>query len=547
MTASHDERPGGTPAQTMLDAALVHHGQGRFQEAERIYRQILESDPDNADGLHLLGMIAFESGDSEMAVTMIRKAIALEPSAASYHANLGNVLQHQGYARDAASSYLQALKIKPGLAEVHVNLGNVFLAAKDFGWAVNWYQQALALNAAIPEAHKGLGDAYLMQQRVELAIGAYEQALLLKPDYVDAMIELGGALRETGDLSGALLHLRRAREIQPDDPKSAFREALIELLQGEFATGWSRYEERWGSPDHGTPMRDNPQPFWQGESLGGGRLLLWPEQGVGDEIMFAGMVPDVARMGTRCILECDKRLEPLFRRSFSPFPDVEVTSDRSVALDLEREIMAQLPIGSLPRLFRGDRAVFASGSVAYLKADTEKTAEIRSRYGEEGLRIGLAWRSNNVKTGQIRSVELETLRQLFGQPEVKWISLQYGPLDELNQEVALAQVPILVDPCVDQLEDIDAFAAQIAALDLVITIDNTTAHLAGALGRPVWVLLPFAPDWRWLQEGDGSLWYPSMRLFRQPKRGDWGAIVEKVAESLAEFAVGSVPAREMRP
>lgn len=522
--------------QTMLDTALAHHGQGRLQEAEQLYRQILAADPGNADGLHLLGMIAFQSGDSETAVTLIRKAIAIKPNAASYHANLGNVLQQQGYARDAATSYLQALRIKPGLAEVHVNLGNVFLAAKDFDSAVIWYERALVLNAAIPEAHKSLGDAYLMQENPELAIAAYERALSLNPGYVDAMIELGSVLRGTGELDRALPHLKRVRELQPDNATAAFREALVRLLQGDFAAGWSCYEERWRSPDHATPMRDHPQPFWQGERLPAGRLLLWPEQGVGDEIMFAGMVPDLARTGNRCVLECDVRLEPLFRRSFGSFPGIEVTSDRSAAFDPEQEIAAQLPIGSLPRLFRGDRSAFASGSFAYLKADPEKTAEFRSRYGDETLRIGVAWRSSNTKTGPSRSLELETLTPLFGQPETQWICLQYGPLDELNEEVALAQVPLLVDPCVDQLADIDGFAAQIAALDLVITIDNTTAHLAGALGVPVWVLLPFAPDWRWLQAGDGSPWYPSMRLFRQPERGKWGIVLQKVAESLAQFA-----------
>jgi Tfp pilus assembly protein PilF len=526
--------------QTLLDTALAHHAQGRLQQAEQIYRQILTHDPDNADGLHLLGMVAFQSGDSETAVALIRKAIAIKPDAASYHANLGNVLQQQGHARDAAASYLQALRIKPGLAEVHVNLGNVFLAGKDFDSAVTWYESALALNPAIPEAHKNLGDAFLMQEKPELAIAAYERAIELNPFYVDAMIELGSVLRGRGDLDRALRHLARVRELQPENATAAFREALVRLLQGDWAAGWSCYEQRWRSPDHATPMRDNPQPFWQGERLSSGRLLLWPEQGVGDEIMFAGLVPDVAKTGNRCILECDARLEPLFRRSLLRFPDIEVTSDRSAALDPALEIAAQLPIGSLPRLFRTDLAAFASGSFAYLQADPAKTAEFRSRYGEGALRIGIAWHSTNAKTGRARSVFLETLSPLFAQPGVRWISLQYGPLDELKDDVALARVPVRVDEAVDQLAEIDGFAAQIASLDLVVTIDNTTAHLAAALGRPVWVLLPFAPDWRWLQEGDGSPWYPSMRLFRQRKRGDWEAVVRQVAESLAEFAAAAV-------
>jgi len=518
------------PVQTMLDVALACHREGRLEEAETLYRRVLEGEPENADCLHLLGMAVFQSGDAETAAAMIRRAVALNPRAASYHSNLGNVLYHQGYARDAAASFLQALRINPALPEVCVNLGNVFQAAREFGSAAEWYEQAIAMNPAIPEAHKHLGDALLNLERLELARGAYERALALRPEYVDAMTELGTVLRASGDLEGARRSLRRAREMEPEHATAGFREALVCLLLGEFAAGWELYEERWGSPDHATPMRAYPQPFWQGEGLGSGGLLLWREQGVGDEIMFAGMMPEVVKTGSRCVLECDARLQPLFARSF---PGVEVTSEPDVALNPAWEIGAQLPTGSLPRLFRKERSAFASGGFAYLKADPAKTAECRRRYGEGLLRVGVAWRSTNAKTGRSRSIALETLRPLFGQPGTRWISLQYGDLDELQEEVGVAEVPVAVDPCVDQLASLDDFAAQIAALDLVITIDNTTAHLAGALGVPVWVLLPFAPDWRWMAEGGSSLWYASMRLFRQPKRGDWEDVVRETAGALA--------------
>jgi Flp pilus assembly protein TadD len=525
----------------MLDVALACHREGRLEEAETLYRRVLEGEPENADSLHLLGMVAFQSGDSETAASLIRRAIAVNPRAASYHSNLGNVLQQQGYARDAAASFLRALRINPALPEVCVNLGNVFQAAREFASAAEWYEQAIAMNPAIPEAHKHLGDALLNLERLELARGAYERALALRPEYVDAMTELGTVLRASGDLEGARRYLRRAREIQPENATAGFREALVCLLLGEFAAGWELYEERWGSPDHATPMRAYPHPVWQGERLSAGRLMLWPEQGVGDEILFAGLVPDVLKTGSCCVLECDARLRPLFARSF---PGAEVTSEPDVALNPAWEIAAQLPMGSLPRLFRADRSAFATGGFAYLKADPAKAAECRSRYGEGLLRIGVAWRSTNAKTGPSRSIELETLRPLFDQPETQWISLQYGPLDKLKEEVAQADVRVVVDPCVDQLASIDEFAAQIAALDLVITIDNTTAHLAGALGVPVWVLLPFAPDWRWMAEGESSPWYASMRLFRQPKRGDWEGVVRETAEALAVFVAGKGSTRE---
>ena len=516
----------------MLDQALEHHGHGRLKEAEQLYRQILASDPGNADCLHLLGMVAFQSGDSETAASMIREAIAANPNAASYHSNLGNVLQQQGYLRDAAASYLQALRIKPNLAEAQVNLANIFLAASEPEQAIVWYQSAIALNPNLPEAHKNLGDAFQQQKKLELAADSYRHALTLKPDYVDAMSELGGILRGNGELDEALLHLREAQRIQPNHPTAIFREAMILLLQGQFAAGWQCYQGRWESTDHATPMRDYPQPFWQGEAIAEGTVLLWPEQGVGDEIMFAGMLPDAIRTGNRFVLECDARLVSLFQRSF---PQIDVTSDREAALDPARHIVAQLPIGSLPFLFRNDRDSFQSGISPYLKADPKKAADLRASYGDDRLRVGLAWHSNNLKTGRNRSMELENLSPLFSLSGLRWISLQYGAQKDLETEIAAAQSPVFVDPAVDQLSSIDDFAAQVAALDLVITIDNTTAHLAGALGVPVWVLLPFASDWRWLASGDSNLWYPSMRLFRQPQRGDWEPVVLRVREALSEL------------
>ncbi len=512
---------------TMFDRALQHHQEGRVAEAEQGYRDILAIDADHADSLHLLGMIAFQAGDCETAAQRIRRAIEIHPRASSYYSNLGNVLQQLGEAREAASCYLRALRIKPNLVEAQVNLANVFLAAGDTQHAVEWYQHALALRPNLPGAQKSLGDAYRVQAKLDLAKAAYERALALKPAYADGLNELGGVLRMTGDLEGALARFREAQVIEPKHPRAGFAEAMLLLLQGEFREGWAAYERRWTCTDHATPMRAYPQPAWRGEKIDGS-LLLWPEQGIGDEIMFAGAVSDAVARGNRCILECDARLLPLFARSF---PEVEVISDREAGFDPSREIAAQLPTGSLPLFYRGDRAAFAAAASPYLKADSAKREKYRDRYSDGGRAVGLAWFSNNVKTGANRSIAMPVFEPLFAQPNLRWISLQYGELAALQAEVG--NLPVFVDPEADQLADIDEFAAQVAAMDLVITIDNTTAHLAGALGVPVWLLLPFAPDWRWQASGSDSPWYPTMRIFRQPRRGDWESVMAEVWEALA--------------
>jgi Flp pilus assembly protein TadD len=515
--------------ETIFDQSLEHHREGRVAEAELGYRQILDAEPNHADSLHLLGMIAYEAGDCETAIERIRRAIELNPRASSYHLNLGNVLQHLGLARDAGNSYLRALMIKPDLVEAQVNLAHLFLAAEDTANAIQWYERALALRPDMAEVHKKLGDAYRVESRRELAIEAYRRAIVLQPGYADALHELGILLRANRDLEGALVLFREALRAEPDHPRAGFAEALLLLLQGNFREGWAAYECRWSSADHATPMRPYPQPAWQGQPIDGA-LLLWPEQGIGDEIMFSSPIQDVVRTGTRCILECDARLQPLFARSF---PEVEVISDREAGFDPARGIAAQLPVGGLPNLFRRDRSEFALSGSPYLFADPARREHYRSRYADGGKIVGLAWLSNNVKTGKDRSIHLETLKPLMEVPGVRWISLQYGDPAALEAETGAAGLSLLVDPEVDQLRDIDEFAAQVSAMDLVITIDNTTAHLAGALGVPVSLLLPFSPDWRWPEFGGRSPWYPSMRIFQQPQWGDWGSVVAEVAGALA--------------
>jgi tetratricopeptide (TPR) repeat protein len=526
----------------MLDQALAHHQQGRLDEAAKGYRRILDLDANHADCLHLLGMVAHQQGDDDTAAELIQKAIAIYPGAASYHSNLGNVLYEQGRAQDAAASYMRALAIKPGLAEVHINLGNVFLAAEMFKDATACYARALALQPERAEAYNNLGNVLRLERRLEDSAEAYRRALALKPDYVQAHYDLGRVLQALGDLKGAVAHLRRAEALQPGHPSAGFTEAIVLLLQGELDTGWRFYERRWSSIEHGTPMREYPVPLWTGQRLESGSLLLWPEQGVGDEIMFASLLPEVLRTGNRCVLACDPRLQPLFRRSFPGLVVVSGEDDASLWAEIEAGadrqagagIQAHLPIGSLPGLFRNTPAAFAAHPRAYLQADPVKTAELRKRYGGGRPLVGVAWYTSAVKTGQDRSIDLGMLKPLLDQDWIRWISLQYGETDWLEEQVRAANAPVLIDRSVDQMADLDLFAAQIAALDLVITIDNSTAHLAGALGVPAWVMLPFAPDWRWLNQGETCTWYPGMRLFRQPRRGDWSPVVQEIARELPQ-------------
>jgi tetratricopeptide (TPR) repeat protein len=533
----------------LLLSAVRQHRAGRLTEAAWIYRQILTTDADQADSLNLLGMIAFQAGGHEVAVAMIRRAIAIKTAGnpindnqASYHSNLGTVLQAQGKLDEAAACYEKALAQQPELAEVHFNLGNILQTQDRLDAAVACYERALALKPEFAEAHHSMGNVLQLQEKLDEAVACYERALALMPGHAKAHYNLGCGLRALGKVDEALVQYGMALSFEPDYDQANFSKTLAELLKGGFTSGWRNFEKRWQSKDHRTPMRAYRQPLWTGEMLASGRVLIWGEQGAGDEIMFAGLIPDVVRTGNRCLLDCDARLKPLFARSF---PGVDVVSghhpENAVADNLEAhnpklDITAHLPSGSLPGLFRATNAAFAGTKSPYLFADPVEREQFRARYSDADADrrrvVGLAWHTTNRKTGSQRSIDLPLFAPLFGRPDIRWVGLQYGDHESLENQAAAASVPILIDRSVDQLSNIDTFAAQIAAMDLVITIDNSTAHLAGALGVPTWVLLPFAPDWRWLLEREDSPWYPTLRLFRQTKRGDWQSVVERIQNAL---------------
>jgi len=537
-----------------------------------MYEKILTQDPKHSDSLHLLGMAFYQSGRQELAAEFVEKAIALNDTVAAYHSGLGAILQTQGRLLEAAAQYERSLEIDPNSAAAHINFGTVLhvlgrleeatehferaLSLKpdspelliNFGnllqaqgrkaEAAARYTTALALNPRSTEAHFNLALILHSQDKFSEAAAAYERALEITPGCVQAHYNLSHALRAQADWKGALSECRRTLVLQPDHAEARFSESLAQISEGDFSSGWSNYESRWKSLEHDTPMRDYLQPLWTGERLPTGRLLIWGEQGVGDEVMFAGLIPDVVRAGNSCILDCDSRLNALFTRSF---PDVQVVSGYHSSQGGQLDIGAHLPAGSLPSFFRTTESAFSANTSPYLRSDPNRKQTFRDRYSDGRRLIGIAWHTKNKKTGRFRSVDLSLFRSLFDLSGVQWVSLQYGDHDALEAQVADADAPIIVDRSVDQLTDIDSFAAQIATLDLVVTIDNSTAHLAGALGVPTFVLLPFASDWRWLQKREDSPWYPTVRLFRQPSPGDWDSVVEKIRTVICTEALNSAP------
>lgn len=553
-------KPALVEAHINLGTAL--QAQGELKKAVACYERALTLKPDSGEALANLGTTLQAQGEPEKAIACYQRALALKPDCAVICYNLGNVLQAQNKLEEAVAYLRQALALNSNYTEAHENLGialhaqgnlqeavlcheralalnpnypeahgNLAIALHDQGKleeSVAHHKRALALNPRLPESHYNLGNALQNLDKLDEAVTCYERALALRPDYPEAHYNWGCALYALGQVDESLVQYRKAIALKPDYAQAHFSESLAQLFKGDFECGWRNYEWRWQTKEHDTRMRTYPQPLWIGEKLGSGRLLIWGEQGIGDEIMFAGFIQDVTRTGNQCVLDCDARLKPLFARSF---PGTSVVSTPAPAHELE-DFDAHLPCGSLPGLFHATHPAFAGPASPYLVAEPVAQQRFRTQYADGRRLVGLAWYTKNRKTGRNRSIDLSLFAPLFAHQNVRWVSLQYGDPDALEAQAVAAKAPLLIDRSVNQFLDLDLFAAQVAAMDLVITIDNSTAHLAGALGVPTWLLLPFAPDWRWQQAREDTPWYPSLRLFRQSKLGDWSSVIQKVQSAL---------------
>jgi tetratricopeptide (TPR) repeat protein len=458
-----------------------------------------------------------------------------DPSTAHHDLLKDALEQHRsGQLDEAAQRYRQIISSEPGHADCLHLLGMVAFQRGDAEQAVELIRQAIAIHSTAASYYSNLGNVLQSQEKMAEAEACYRRALDIRPDQAEVHLNLGHILKAQGAVDAALNSYRGARLLDPGLAEAQVAESTALLLKGEFGAGWEGFEARWRTRDYDTRPRSFPQPRWQGERIAPGRVLIWGEQGVGDEIMFAGLLRDVIAGANQCVLECDARLKPLFARSF---PEVEVVSGYDPDLQPGKQIAAQLPSGSLPGLFRRHLADFATTTSPYLVADAVRVKRFRAQYDDGRPLVGIAWHSNNKKSGHRRSIELARLAPLFAQAGIRWVSLQYGDPIVIKDEAYAAAVPMVIDAEVDQWTDLDIFAAQVAAMDLVVTIDNSTAHMAAALGVQTWTMLPFAPDWRWLLEREDSPWYPTMRLFRQREPGQWKPVIEELAIALASGVV----------
>jgi Flp pilus assembly protein TadD len=503
-------------------AAIAHQQAGRLQEAEQIYRQILAVDPNNAGVWHLLGAVAYQTGKFDVAAEVIGRAVQLAPRDASMHNSLGAALEAQGKLDDAAASLRRALELEPGLAVAHYNLGNVCRGRGHFDEAIACYRRALDLRPGYAEAYNNLGVALNSLGHESEAAQWYRRALDVQPNYAEAHTNLGLALYNAGNLVDAAWHYRRAIELRPDYAWAHWNRSLLLLLTGDLEHGWSEYEWRWQAR---LPLREFERPKWTGDSLAGRTILLHAEQGLGDTLQFFRYAALVKGRGAKVILEC----QPVLEKLLAGCPGV----DRLVAAGEQLPPFdVHAPLLSLPGILKTSMASIPA-NVPYVFADDALIALWRDTLDTgQRFRIGINWHGRPGRGHwRERDIPLECFASLGQVPNVQLISLQRGE--------GQLQLPRSGLPIIDLGEDVDtvhgAFmdsAAIMRNLDLVITSDTSVPHLAGALGVPVWVALPFVPDWRWLLDRSDSPWYPTMRLFRQKSPGDWTSVFQEMSAAL---------------
>ena len=497
---------------------------GRFEDAATNYRAALRIAPDMAE-LHLnLGIALRALGRLEDALGCYERAVALDSHSAEAHYNLGNALSEAGRAADAAAAYQRCLASRPGFADAHNNLGAALYALGRFDAAAASYDRTLDIDPGHAAAMNNLGNVRQRQGRLADARAAFVRALALAPERAEVHLNMGSALQADGRLDEAMPSFERAVSLEPSNVKYRLKRATALLLAGRFREGWAEYEWRFRGAAVGVPP--GAGRVREIGELGDRRVLVVAEQGYGDAIQFARYLPSLAELCASVHLECERILTPLLG-SVPGITAVHVAGDPHP--DFDRVV----PLMSLPRLF-GTTLESVPADVPYVGAAADRVAAWRDRLaGVTGLKVGIAWAGNpaheNDHNRSLPAVVLEPLTEI---PGAVVFSLQVGPGEGELTRLTDGRVFDLAG----HLSDFAEAAAAVASLDLMITVDTALAHLAGALARPVWVMLPFDPDWRWLLGRAESPWYPTARLFRQPRPGAWAAVVADVARALAAEA-----------
>jgi Flp pilus assembly protein TadD len=551
-----------------LSFGAQHHRAGRLAEAEAIYRQVLAVQPDNADAKQLLGALASQVGQMHAragrineAIAAFEQAAALSPHVPELCNNLGSALAQARRFPEAIAAYRAAIQIRPNYFDAHFNLGNILRATGDTVGAgeeyraalragptharlcndlgnvlrelglsddaAAAYRRAMQLDPNLPEPHNGLGSIYSQNDELDSANSEFKRALQLRPDFAEAKCNLASTLLDRGDLDMAERTYREVIALKPDHALAHHNLSLVLALKGDLAGAWPEFEWRDRAPELGKVVLQLPHPRWAGDDLGGKRILIHAEQGIGDTIQFVRYIPKVIEKHGRIILGVPRELG----RLLAEFPGIEQLLLRDDAIP--QDIDVQCPMMSLPGIFHTTLETIPN-HVPYIFADPSLSTQWRERLSRETRqKVGMVFAGNASHIhDRLRSMPVGMLAAFGELKEICFISLQKGAA-----AASVARAPLEMIDWGDELRNFADTAALIDNLDLVIAVDTAVAHLAGAMGKPVWLLLQAVPDRRWMLNREDSPWYPTMKLLRQPARGDWGSVVKRAADLLRQQSI----------
>jgi tetratricopeptide (TPR) repeat protein len=511
-----------------FQTAIAHHQSGRLPQAIAMYRNLMVTDSRNPDLLHLLGLALHQTGKDEEAIPLFRRAIMLAPSAASYHANFAELWRKQGKTDEAIESYRQVLRLVPGDLEIRYLLGEALTKKGNFDEAIGELRRCISMGKGDSNTWACLCEALRRTERLDEAIDAAQRAVSLDRTSAAAWHSLGWTMMRQGKVREGLPYISEAIRLKPDWPLVVWRRAWGYLLLGDWASGFRDYESRWFDEELQLKTRRNlPGNVWHGEEIAGKAMYVHLEQGLGDFIHFVRYVPMILERGALAVrLETPPELVSLIRRSMPEAVELVTTPEQVVRYDL------WTPILSLPLAF-GTTQANVPAKVPYLAPDPIAVNAWRDRLAQTpGIKVGLVWAgSPSHGNDKNRSIPLKRLAPLAGIPGIRFVSVQKG--EGAKQATGVPEMNLL--DWTEGLKSFDDTAALLSALDLVIAVDTSVAHLSGALARPTWTLLPLSPDFRWMLDREDSPWYPTMRLFRQPTIGDWDTVVRRLGEELTKL------------
>jgi len=548
--AQHNQAGNHREAAALLIAALdaeprvaeVHYELGRAMRGLReparavtCFRKAIELDPRHLDARIDLASVLLGAGNVDAAAQAARDALQVDSRSVAAHVNLGAALQGQGNFAQAADSYRAALALDADSLPALANLSVACLQSGAVDEAQRHAEHALRIAPQDPESHLRLGNVLMELRLPQQAAESFAAALRLRPGFAAACNALGFACDMQGDIQRAMGHYEQALALDPDDVQAHLGRASNWLLQEDYARGWDEYEWRLRSAQYAPLYSRFPQPLWDGSPLAGRRILVYAEQGLGDELLFASCLAELAAQAAHCVIDCEPRLAGLLRRAL---PQATVHGGRQTDpvdwLAGAGPIDARIPAGSLPRLLRRSAAAFPQHR-GYLQAAPERVSAWRGRLEKlgPGAKVGLSWRGGVPQTGRgSRSLTLDELLPVLRTPGLRFVSLQYGPCgEELAQFKRRHGVDI--QHWQEAIDDYDDTAALVSALDLTLSVCTALVDLGGALGRPLWVMAPVRSDFRYGLSGDTLRWYPSVRVFRQARYGEWGPVLASVAASLS--------------